>query len=143
MTTETASRFAKTRDENRQEIAEDYVERIHVLIDQQNEARAADLVRYFGVSAATVNNIINRLKLEGLVQTAPYRALFLTPAGKQLALHCLERHRTIERFLIALGVDAETAGNDAEGIEHHVSNKTLLAFSRFLMSQNEKRERQV
>ncbi|WP_275427747.1 iron dependent repressor, metal binding and dimerization domain protein, partial [Citrobacter koseri] len=42
-----------------------------------------------------------------------------------------ERHRIVERFLIALGVSAETARRDAEGIEHHVSAETLDAFRRF------------
>jgi DtxR family manganese transport transcriptional regulator len=43
-----------------------------------------------------------------------------------------ERHRVVREFLVALGVDAETADADAEGIEHHVSEATLAAFRRFV-----------
>ncbi|MNT68402.1 Transcriptional regulator MntR [compost metagenome] len=42
------------------------------------------------------------------------------------------RHQTVERFLLALGVDADSARRDAEGIEHHVSEATLAAFDAFL-----------
>jgi DtxR family manganese transport transcriptional regulator len=45
-----------------------------------------------------------------------------------MALESRERHQTVEAFLRSLGVSAETARIDAEGIEHHVSAETLEAF---------------
>jgi DtxR family manganese transport transcriptional regulator len=49
-----------------------------------------------------------------------------------MAAAARERHRLVRDFLVGLGVDPETAEIDAEGIEHHTSEKTLAALRRFL-----------
>lgn len=102
------------------------------LIAEQGEARVVDLAERFGVSHATVNKIIIRLNREGYVTNRPYRSLFLTEQGEELARTCKERHDLVYRFLRAIGVDDRTAQLDAEGVEHHVSPKTLAAFQKFL-----------
>jgi DtxR family manganese transport transcriptional regulator len=72
------------------------------------------------------------LQRDGLVETKPYRGLFLTQEGERLAKAAKARHDLVVRFLLALGLDPETAEADAEGLEHHVSEKALEAFARFL-----------
>jgi DtxR family manganese transport transcriptional regulator len=69
---------------------------------------------------------------EGLVTLRPYRGIFLTRAGAAVARQAREKHRVVERLLIALGVSAHIARHDAEGIEHHVSDETLEAFKKFV-----------
>jgi DtxR family transcriptional regulator, manganese transport regulator len=91
-----------------------------------------DLAGRLGVTNATVNNAIQRLRRDGLVTSKPYRSIFLTGQGRELAGTSHERHRVVREFLFALGVDAETADTDAEGIEHHVSDATLGAFRGYL-----------
>jgi DtxR family manganese transport transcriptional regulator len=125
-----AAGFGRTRDAHRAEIAEDYVELIADLIDATGEARAVDLAHRLGVTPATVNNTISRLQREGLVRSEPYRAIFLTDDGRALALSCRRRHRIVIDFLHAIGVGEATARQDAEGIEHHVSEETLTALDR-------------
>ncbi|WP_304951742.1 iron dependent repressor, metal binding and dimerization domain protein, partial [Xanthomonas sp. LMG 12460] len=49
-----------------------------------------------------------------------------------LAAASRQRHQTVEQFLLALGIDADTARRDAEGIEHHVSEATLAVFAEFV-----------
>jgi DtxR family manganese transport transcriptional regulator len=66
------------------------------------------------------------------VTTQPYRSIFLTSAGRSLAKESRERHDLVARFLTALGVPANVAESDAEGIEHHVSPETLAAFEKYL-----------
>ena len=127
-----AEGFDRTRSDHRNEIAEDYVELIADLIDATGEARAVDLANRLGVSNATVTNAITRLQREGLVHSEPYRAIFLTQDGRDLAEHCRRRHRIVYRFLRSLGVAEDVARIDAEGIEHHVSDATLAAFDRLL-----------
>lgn len=124
-----ARAFAKVREAHQTETAEDYVEMIADLIELEGEARVIDLARYFGVSHATVSKIITRLNKEGYVINRPYRSLFLTEMGKDLAQKCKKRHDVVYDFLRALNVDTETAHLDAEGIEHHVSEETLAAFA--------------
>jgi DtxR family manganese transport transcriptional regulator len=134
-----AERFKRVRDAHQTEVAEDYVELIADLIEEKGEARLVDLSGRLGVTKATVNNTIQRLQRDGFVTSQPYRSIFLTEKGRDLAEASRERHRIVTDFLVALGVDADTAESDAEGIEHHVSEATLSAFRRYL--QKAKRAR--
>ncbi len=127
-----ARSFARVRQANQREVAEDYVELIADLIDITGEARAVDLAERLGVTNATVNNTLNRLTREGLLNRQRYRSIFLTEEGRSMADDARERHRLVRDFLLKLGIDRETAEIDAEGIEHHTSEKTLAAFRRFL-----------
>ena len=122
-----AARFARQREADRTATAEDYVELIADLIDAKGEARAVDLAGRLGVTGATVNGQVAKLQRAGLVHSEPYRSIFLTEAGRELAEHCRRRHRIVLDFLRAIGVSAEVASTDAEGIEHHVSVETLSA----------------
>jgi DtxR family manganese transport transcriptional regulator len=75
---------------------------------------------------------MSRLTREGLVTRQRYRSIFLTDSGRSMAEEARDRHRLVRDFLQKLGIDPETAEIDAEGIEHHTSEKTLAAFRRFL-----------
>jgi DtxR family transcriptional regulator, manganese transport regulator len=125
-------RFRRVREAHQTELAEDYVELIGDLITETGEARVVDLAERLGVSSATVNNAIQRLQRDGLVTSKPYRAIFLTDRGQEMAAQARERHRLVVELLIAIGVDPVTAEVDAEGIEHHVSEATLAAFRAFM-----------
>ena len=129
-----AQNFRRVREAHQTEVAEDYVELIADLIDQTGEARVVDLAERLGVTNATVNNTIQRLQRDNLVTAERYRSIFLTDDGRRLADESRKRHELVRDFLIALGVNADVADADAEGIEHHVSQETLRAFRRFLKS---------
>jgi DtxR family manganese transport transcriptional regulator len=100
------------------------------LIAETGEARTVDLAARFGVTSPTVNAIIQRLHREDLVETRPYRSIFLTEAGQVLAKKARDRHRIVRDFLVAIGVPETVAEEDAEGIEHHVSAETLAVFAK-------------
>jgi DtxR family manganese transport transcriptional regulator len=102
------------------------------LLASGGEARPTDIARRLGVSHATAIKTIARLKREGIATSRPYRGVFLTPDGEALAARVKSRHRLVVDLLRAVGVPAEAAEQDAEGIEHHVSEATLLAFESFL-----------
>ena len=129
-----ASRFGKTRTAQSTALLEDYVELIDDLLALNGEARPTDVARRLGVSHATAIKTIARLKREGLATSKPYRGVFLTPQGHDLADRVRARHRLVVEILLALGVPREAAESDAEGIEHHVSETTLAAFDRFLQA---------
>jgi DtxR family manganese transport transcriptional regulator len=127
-----AENLRRSRRDRAVETAQDYVEAIADLSASLGEARVVDLARRLGVTHVTVNRTLARLKRAGFVNTKPYRAIFLTGEGNQLADECRRRHETVVAFLHSLGVPAKTAEMDAEGIEHHVSPETLEAFERLL-----------
>ena len=87
-----------------------------------------DLAKRLGVTHVSVNRTVIRLQKAGYVTSQPYRAIFLTDAGRQLAAACKRRHQIVVEFLCSLGIPRRVAEKDAEGIEHHVSPRTLAAF---------------
>ncbi len=127
-----AHRFAHARTAQATALLEDYAELIADLLAQEGEARTTDIARRLGVSHATAIKALSRLKREGLATARPYRGVFLTAAGQALAQRARARHRLVVDLLLAVGVPEDAAEQDAEGIEHHVSQVTLAAFGRFL-----------
>jgi DtxR family manganese transport transcriptional regulator len=127
-----ADRFARAREVQSRALLEDYVELIGDLIAAHGEARVADIAARMGVAHPTATKTVARLKREGLATSRPYRGVFLTKEGARLAESVRARHRTVVDLLVALGVPPLHAEIDAEGIEHHVSQRTLRAFEIFL-----------
>ena len=116
-----AEAFIGVREARRSEVAEDYVELIAELIHENGEARPVDIATRMGVTAPTVAKTLGRLARDGLITRAKYRSVFLTEEGRALAKECRHRHEIVP----------ETAERDAEGIEHHVSERTLALFAAF------------
>lgn len=125
-------RFNQARAAQSVAILEDYAEMIGDLIEEMGEARITDIARRMGVTHPTATKAVARLKREGLAVSRPYRGVFLTEEGLELAGRVRARHRTVVAVLLALGVPPETAEMDAEGMEHHVSEVTLAAFEAYL-----------
>ena len=133
-----AENFRRSRRDHALETAQDYVEAIADLTAAVGEARVVDLARRLGVTHVTVNRTLARLQQAGYVNTRPYRAIFLTDAGRTLAQESKQRHETVVAFLQSLGISKKAAELDAEGIEHHVSPETLAAFERRLTKNRKK-----
>ena len=131
--------FRQVREARRAELVEDYVELISDLIDDGGEARQVDIAARLGVAQPTVAKMLKRLVRDGLVVQKPYRGVFLTTEGEQLATSMRERHRAVETFLLALGIPPDVARRDAEGMEHHVSDETLAVFVAFVEKSKQAR----
>ncbi|WP_159715408.1 manganese-binding transcriptional regulator MntR [Blochmannia endosymbiont of Camponotus nipponensis] len=123
--------FVQVRAAHRRELIDDYIELIADLIQEYGEARQVELALRLGVTQPTVAKMLKKLIASSLVKHARYRGVSLTIQGKQLAKENHIRHKIVKTFLMALGINKKIAQRDAEGIEHHVSNETLLAFSQF------------
>ncbi|WP_421636414.1 manganese-binding transcriptional regulator MntR [Enterobacter ludwigii] len=125
--------FRQVREAHRRELIDDYVELISDLIREVGEARQVDMAARLGVSQPTVAKMLKRLASVGLIEMIPWRGVFLTPEGEKLAQESRERHQLVENFLLVLGVSPEIARRDAEGMEHHVSEETLVKFREFTL----------
>lgn len=124
--------FNRARERAARALLEDYVEMISDLAAEFGEARITEIAARLGVAHPTATKAVARLKREGLAVSRPYRGVFLTEAGEALAESVRARHRTVVALLRAIGVPEEVAELDAEGIEHHVSRRTLEAFEAYL-----------
>ena len=129
-----AKRFGAARRRRAASMLEDYTELIADLIACEGEARTTDIAERLGVAHPTASKAIARLKREGLAVARPYRGVFLTDAGKEMAERSRQRHRLVVDLLLAVGVPLEAAEADAEGVEHYVSQTTLRAFAAFVKS---------
>lgn len=126
------ARFSLTRRAHQNELGEDYVEIMLELIENSGHAHLVEIANKLGVAHPTASKTLKKLEREGLVKIQPYKSISLTKRGKALALSCRKRHEIVLNFLLTLGVDKDTAENDSEGIEHHVSPKTLRLMEKFI-----------
>ena len=123
--------FKKVRNAHRTENTEDYLELIAELLNSKGEARIVDIAEKLGIAQATANKTIQRLHSQGYIKREPYRSIFLTYKGQRIASESKKRHNIVYNFLRNLGLDKNTASEDAEGIEHHVSERTLRKMDNF------------
>src|SRR5437660_5715450 len=107
-----AEYLSQTRREHANEIAEDYAEAIADLVAETGEARVVDLAKRLGVTHVTVNRTVTRLQKGGFVHSQPYRAIFLTDKGRNLAEVCKTRYETVVAFLRSLGIPQRLAEMD-------------------------------
>ena len=123
--------FSKVRNAHKTENTEDYLELIAELLNSKGEARIVDIAESLDIAQATANKTIQRLQTQGYIKREPYRSIFLTFEGQKIASESKKRHNIVYNFLLNLGLDKNTASEDAEGIEHHVSEKTLRKMDHF------------
>lgn len=105
--------------------AEDYLERIHELIEEKGYARVVDIASSLQVKQASVTSMVQKLGELGYINYEKYRGLILTDKGREIARNVQKRHETLSRFFSLLGLDSKTQLADIEGIEHHLSGDTV------------------
>lgn len=116
----------------RSESTEDHLERIQELVDRKGYARVTDIAEALGLSRSAVSNMVRRLARRGFVNYERYRGFTLTAAGRGVAEHIRARHEAVSELLGLLGLDAQTIGQEVEGIEHHLQPRTLAAFAKLV-----------
>jgi Mn-dependent DtxR family transcriptional regulator len=109
--------------------AEDYLERIHELIEEKGYARVVDIASSLDVKQASVTSMVQKLGDMGYLNYEKYRGLILTDKGRAVARLIQKRHETLSRFFSLLGLDAKTQRQDIEGIEHHLSPATVAVLA--------------
>src|SRR4051795_4627071 len=105
--------------------AEDYLERIHELIEEKGYARVVDIASSLEVKQASVTSMVQKLGELGYLNYEKYRGLILTPKGLEVACRIQKRHETLSRFFSLFGLGAKTQKQDIEGIEHYLSAATV------------------
>ena len=110
---------------NPSQSAEDYLERIHELIESKGTAHVADIAQSLSVGQPSVTSMVQKLADEGYLHYEKYRALTLTPSGRSIAKRIRERHNVLANFFTLFDLDDKTQARDIEGIEHHLSVDTL------------------
>ena len=116
------------------ESGEMYLETIYVLSKEKSVVHSVDVSEHMGYSKPSVSRAIGLLKNGGYVEMADDGALTLTESGLAVAYKIFERHTVLTTLLTRLGVDADTAAEDACKMEHDISDESLAAIKRFIES---------
>ena len=117
------------------ESGEMYLETIYVLSQRKGFVRSIDVGEEMGYSKPSVSRAVGILRDGGYITVAHDGGLHLTEAGLEVAQRTYERHTVLGEFFIRLGVDEETATNDACKIEHVISSSTFAALKKYLNEQ--------
>jgi len=114
---------------------QDYLEAIEGLIETKGYAKVVEIAERLNLKGSSVTRMIQKLARNGFLKYEKYRGITMTEAGRKTALEMKHRHKLLRNFLIEIGVDAKTADDDAEGMEHCVSRKTLAHLEKWLEKQ--------
>ena len=115
-----------------QESGEMYLETVLVLSKQKGNVRAIDVCEYMGYSKPSVSRAVGLLKSGGYLTVDADGSLHLTDLGREVAEKIYERHTMLTELFVRLGVDKETASDDACKIEHHLSDQTFTAIKSYI-----------
>jgi DtxR family Mn-dependent transcriptional regulator len=112
---------------------EDYLKAIYHLSSQGGFAATSDIAAHLAVSPPSVSGMIKRLSETGLIEHVPYRGVQLTAQGRRAALKMIRRHRVLEVYLTQqLGYDWDSVHDEAERLEHAVSDELIERMARAL-----------
>jgi len=112
---------------------QDYVKALFALGGDAGVVSTSQLAARLAVSMPSATNMLRTLAHDGLVVLAPGTGARLSASGRRLALDLVRRHRILETFLEkVLGLDWAEVHEDAEVLEHHISDRVLEAIDRLV-----------
>lgn len=117
---------------NLQESGQMYLESILVLSRSGKSVRSIDVCEYMGYSKPSVSRAMGLLRQGNYITVDSDGHITLTEEGREIAEKIYERHTILTDLLMRLGVDEETASEDACKIEHNISDKSFNAIKAYL-----------
>ena len=113
------------------ESSEDYLEAMLMLREEKGYIRSVDVAEKLGVKKPSVSYATKRLRENGYITMDESGRIALTDSGYEIARRMYTRHRMLTGFLVGIGVDEETAREDACRLEHDLSEKSFDAICRY------------
>ncbi len=107
------------------ESGEMYLETIYILQKKNSSVRSVDIAEHMNYTRASVSRGVSLLKGQGLIEVDGNGHITLTTEGAKAAEKIMDRHEVLTGILIKLGIDEETAAEDACRMEHVISDKTF------------------
>ena len=109
------------------ESAEDYLERILMLLESKGYARSVDIAAGLNVSKPSVSVAMKKLRENGYISMSADNLISLTDKGYAIARKIYDRHQALTKYLVQLGVPEALAREDACRIEHDLSEESFAA----------------
>ena len=117
------------------ESAENYLETILILSKSHPVVRSVDVATELGFKKSSVSVAMKKLREANQITVSPEGYLYLTDTGREIAEKIYERHTVLTAFLVRLGVDPETAAEDACKMEHDISDTSFQAIQNRVASE--------
>lgn len=117
---------------NTNESAENYLETILMLSKRLPVVRSVDISNELGFKKSSVSVAMKNLREKNHITVSDAGFINLTQSGREIAEMIYERHEFLSKWLISLGVPAETATEDACKIEHVLSKESFQAIKDFV-----------
>ena len=114
------------------ESAEDYLEKILMLHNRLGLVRSIDIVNELGFSKPSISVAMKKLRENGYIEMDSENNITLTESGIKIARNVYNRHQTLTKLLLQLGVSQNTAEKDACKIEHDISDETFRKIKAYL-----------
>jgi len=103
---------------------QDYLREIYKLGLDGGRVTVTALAKRLGVSPASASAMVKKLAALDLAEHQPYHGIEQTAAGEKVALEVIRHHRLLELYLAeTLGVDVDNVHNEAERLEHALSEE--------------------
>lgn len=116
------------------EAVENYLETILILSKNKPDLHAIDICDELGYSRPTVSVVVKQMKGNGLITVDESNHIALTERGRAIAESIYERHNIISEFFMAIGVNRDTALEDACKIEHDISDETFECIKKHIQN---------
>ncbi len=113
------------------ESGEMYLETILILSGEKPVVRSIDISEHMGLSKPSVSRAVSKLKTNGFIEVDGSGFITLTPSGEAVAKRIYDRHTTLEKIFMTIGVEQKTAEDDACKLEHYLSDDTYEALKKY------------
>ena len=120
------------------ESAENYLEAILMIREEKGMVRAIDVVNHLGFSKPSVSVTMKHLETDDFIRRDKDGFIYLTDSGEEIAEMIFERHNLLTDIFVKIGVDPETAREDACKIEHDLSEETFEQIKRAYTAHKDK-----
>jgi len=117
------------------ESSENYLETILILSEKKPVVRSVDIAEEMGFKKSSVSVAMKNLRERGLITVRPEGYIYLTDEGMAIAEMIYERHKVFTGWLISLGVDPQTAADDACRMEHALSKESFEAIKKSICAE--------
>ena len=114
------------------ESAEDYLEQILILLETKGYARSTDIADALGYTKPSVSVAMKKLRENGYISMEKGGLISLTDKGYAIARRIYDRHLTLTRYFVSIGVSEANARKDACKVEHDISDETFSMICRQL-----------
>ncbi len=115
-----------------QESAENYLETILIINNRKGFCRSVDIANELGYSKPSVSVAMKNLRENGYIDVLGDGNIVLLEPGRVIAEKLYQRHTMLTDILVLLGVDSETAAEDACRVEHVLSEESFDAIKEYL-----------